>query len=162
MVGNVSPSVISANINVLIEHGLENGDYKMAHDTCLVLLKIPASTKSTSPDVPPFRLPQDHELFQKLDRLIMEGIDNTKDDHYIPMAQQAIMVIYQLSDEPDKRTSEICRQLSLKLAEKPKSTVLLRRTYAVVGHVAVGQVFLFRQYSMSEKKKSECIFFLIL
>ena len=145
MVGNISPNVISANINVLIEHGLENGDYKMAHDTCLVLLKIPATNTNTktSPDVPPFRLSQDHELFQKLDRLIMEGIDNTKDDHYIPMAQQAIMVIYQLSDEPDKRTSDICRKLSLKLAEKPKNAVLLRRTYAVVGHVAVGQVYFY-------------------
>ena len=66
MVGNVSPKIISSNINVLIEHGLERGDFKIAHDTCQALMKISASTKSTSPDVPPFRLAQDHELVRLL------------------------------------------------------------------------------------------------
>ena len=62
MVGNASPNIISSNINVLIEHGLEQGDFKLAHDTCQALMKISASTKSTSPDISPFRLAQDHEL----------------------------------------------------------------------------------------------------
>ena len=66
MVGNVSPNIISSNINVLIEHGLERGDFKIAHDTCQALMKISASTKSTSPDIPPFRLAQDHELVRLL------------------------------------------------------------------------------------------------
>ena len=82
----------------------------------------------------------DHELFQKLEKLILDGIENIKDDQYIPMAQQAIMVIYQLSENPDELTIELCKKLAAKLAEKPKNTVLLRRTFAVVGHIAVGEV----------------------
>ena len=70
----------------------------------------------------------------------MEGIDNSKDDQYIPMAQQAISVMYQLADRPDDLAIELCKKLANKLAAKPRSVVLLRRIFAVVGHIAVGQV----------------------
>ena len=55
MVGNSEPNIISSNINVLIEHGLDQENYKLAHDTCLAILKIPASNNKSTPDVPPFR-----------------------------------------------------------------------------------------------------------
>ena len=72
----------------------------------------------------------------------MEGIGNSKDDQYIPMAQQAISVMYQLADRPDDLAIELCKKLANKLAAKPKSVVLLRRIFAVVGHIAVGQVII--------------------
>ena len=48
--------------------------------------------------------------------------------------------MYQLADRPDDLAIELCKKLANKLAAKPKSVVLLRRIFAVVGHIAVGQV----------------------
>lgn len=141
MVGNIEPNILTTNINVLVEHGFKS-DLKMAHDTCLALTKISSSNRgsSFSSDTPPFRLDSDHELFEKLQQLLVESVENVKDDHFMPLAQQAITVIYALSDIPDQMAAEICKQLAYKVAAKPKNSVLLRRAFFVVGHVAVCQV----------------------
>ena len=51
--------------------------------------------------------------------------------------QQAISVIYLLSDSPDELAGKICHKLSQKMAEEPKNALLLRRTFFVIGHIAV-------------------------
>jgi hypothetical protein len=43
-----------------------------------------------------FRLNEEHELFVRLEELLYEGVDEMKDDAYVPMSQQAISVIYQV------------------------------------------------------------------
>ena len=60
-----------------------------------VLLKV-GNTKPTA-ECPAFRLTDDHELFLRLEALLFDGIDEMKDDAYIPMSQQAVSVIYQVS-----------------------------------------------------------------
>ena len=93
--------VITSNVNILIEHGLgERGEsnFRLVHDTCNTLLKIaPTKTSTTDPE-PPFRYPLDHELFLRLEKLLTDGFDKLEDQHYIPMIQQSIAVIYQLSE----------------------------------------------------------------
>jgi condensin complex subunit 1 len=79
MIGSIEPSMIISNIAVLVEHGL-NRDFRVAHDTCAALMKISAGKTNTGPDVPPFKLAQDHELFEKLENLLASGIDAVKDD----------------------------------------------------------------------------------
>lgn len=142
MVGSIEPTLIISNISVLVEHGLENHDMKFAHDTCLALAKITQklSTKASSPDTIPYRLAPDHELFDKLEKLLIECIANKKDDQYIPMAQQAVSVFYNLSDSPDELAGRLCKKLARKMAEQPKNCLLLRRVFFVVGHIAVCQV----------------------
>ena len=145
MVGNVEPSVIMSNINVLVEHGLETRDMKFAHDTCVALQRISSSSSKSQPtDIGPCRLDPDHKLFVKLENLLINGIGNKKDDQYVAMAQQAIMVIYNLSDKPDDLAGKLCRKLAQKIRDHPRNTMLLRRAFFVVGHIAVCQVSLFR------------------
>lgn len=127
IVGSIEPNILISNINVLVEHGFNNQDMKMVHDTCLALSKIGNCNKSTSPDVLPFRLEPDHELFEKLETILMENVGNPKDDQYIPMAKEAINVIYTLSDMPDKLAGNLGKKLAMKLSAKPKSGLLLRR-----------------------------------
>jgi hypothetical protein len=91
-------SILTSNISVLVEHGLgEDGrnNFRLVHDTCAVLLKI-GQGKSGSTEAPPFRLDDDHELFVRLEELMFVGVDDIKDEAYMPMAQQAIAVIYQV------------------------------------------------------------------
>ena len=57
--------------------------------------------------------------------------------YVIFLSQQAISVIYLLSDSPDELAGKICHKLSQKMAEEPKNALLLRRTFFVIGHIAV-------------------------
>ena len=115
--------VITSNVNILIEHGLgERGEsnFRLVHDTCNTLLKIaPTKTSTTDPE-PPFRYPLDHELFLRLEKLLTDGFDKLEDQHYIPMIQQSIAVIYQLSELPDKLAGSLCRNLAAHFASKKK------------------------------------------
>lgn len=139
MVGSIEPSLIMSNVNVLVEHGLENRDLKVAHDACLALTKI-SNAKPSGPDQAPFKLAPDHELFSKLEKLLIEKIDVKDDDQYIPMAQQAISVLYQLSDNPDVLGGKLCQILAQKMKNSPKNGLILRRSFFVVGHIAVCQL----------------------
>ena len=143
MVGNVEPNIIIDNVKVLVEHGLTHGDLKMAHDTCMTLSKIGnnlTSKSSASPDSNPQRFSPDDIMFDKIEKLLTECIDKKNDDQYIPMAQQAITCLYLLSDHPDEMAGSLCRKLSQKLAQEPKNALLLRRTFFVIGHIAVSHL----------------------
>ena len=141
MVGSIEPNLIISNVNILVEHGLDSGNMKIVHDTCLALSKIANNlSKGSGPEVAPMRFDQDHELFVKLEKIILESVGNKNDDQFIPMSQQAITVIYSLSDCPDDLAAKICRNLAEKLVERPKSVLLLRRVFFVVGHMAACQV----------------------
>ena len=82
----------------------------------------------------------DHELFSKLEKLLVDKIDAKDDDQYIPMAQQAISVLYQLSDNPDVLGGKLCQVLAQKMKNSPKNGLILRRSFFVVGHIAVCQL----------------------
>ena len=77
-----------------------------------------------------------------LEHLLLTKIDAKDDDQYIPMAQQAISVIYQLSDNPDTLGGKLCHTLAQKIKSEPKNGLILRRSFFVVGHIAVCQVCL--------------------
>ena len=139
--------VITSNVNILIEHGLgERGEsnFRLVHDTCNTLLKIaPTKTSTTDPE-PPFRYPLDHELFLRLEKLLTDGFDKLEDQHYIPMIQQSIAVIYQLSELPDKLAGSLCRNLAAHFASKKKDGEMnqlhLSRLVFLFGHVAICQL----------------------
>jgi hypothetical protein len=81
-----------------VEHGLgEEGraNFRLVHDTCAVILKI--GNGKSSVEVAPYRLNEDHELFVRLEELLFEGVDEMKDDAYVPMSQQAVAVIFQVT-----------------------------------------------------------------
>jgi condensin complex subunit 1 len=159
MVGNIEPQIITSNINVLVEHGLgERGEkhFRLAHDTFATILKIATATKTSSTDSePPFKFPHDHELFIRLEKLLGDGISRLQDDQYIPMAQQAIAVLYKLSEYPDTLATRLIKRLAdlfLPTHEDlqdhdnnvPTSKDIgqehLKRLVFVVGHIALCQL----------------------
>ena len=72
---------------MLIEHGLgERGEnhFRLVHDTCATLLKIATATKTSSTDTdPPFKFPHDHELFIRLEKLLVDGLQRLQDNQVI-------------------------------------------------------------------------------
>ena len=165
MVASSEPQIVISNVNILVEHGLgirgEN-NFRLVHDTCATILKIATASKQKSTDTaPPFKFSHDHEIFGRIETLLIDGLERLQDDQYIPMAQQAIAVLYALSEYPDKLASKLIKCLSVKILSSTKDETEnegpdeenllpttnsqfgqehLRRLVFVVGHIAVCQL----------------------
>ena len=140
MIGNAEPSVISSNLNLLVNHGLsERGlkDFQLAADTCEAIAKMAGGAQSVQE--PPLKLDQDHPLFPCIRTLLTEGIKDLDQANYVPMSQKAVSVIYQLAENPDVFAGEILRTICVDMKQDPNS-VKLRRLVSFVGPLAVCQL----------------------
>jgi len=146
-------SIITSNIQVIVDHGLgDKGqlDFRLVQHSCQALLRmVPAKLKQDDPN-PPTKFEIDHQIFQKLEQLLVEGIEFRKDQHYMPMAKNALMVIYQLGESPDTFASEIIKKICRKIRSKQEAVVaggdfkvenfLLSRLFFLLGQVALCQL----------------------
>ena len=62
---------------------------------------VPTKLSQEDPNGPK-KYDTEHQLFQKLETLLVDGVECAKDLHYMPMAKNALMVIFQLGEGPDK------------------------------------------------------------
>ena len=74
MAGGADNDLLKNNFDLLVNRGLGSGDLGLARQTCIALQKM-VSVKKRKGDIsdPPFRLPMDHALFERLLRLTCEG-----------------------------------------------------------------------------------------
>lgn len=170
MIGGASQSILKNNIPVLLSVGLgERGrnDYRLVTETCRALLKIvPEATVATSQEET-FVLSEDHEMFQSLCLILTNGFNVIDDKDYLSMAIEALDVIYQLSEHPDRTCSTLLNtftEITTKAAsgnfddllhssgqESAKTPgkvhfCLLERLVVVIGHIA------FRQWIHLDRK----------
>jgi len=146
-------SLITSNIQVIVDHGLgDRGqlDFRLAQHACQALLRmVPAKLKQDDPN-PPTKFEADHQIFQQLEKLLVEGIELKQDQHYMPMAKNALMVIYQLGESPDTFASEIIKKVCLKIRSKQEAvpaggeykvdTFVLGRLCFLAGQIALCQL----------------------
>lgn len=143
-------SIITANIQVIIDHGLGDKygeDYELAQLCCLALLKIvPSKLKQDDPDSPQ-KFKSDHLLFEKLEKLIVTGLSNKANRNYMPMARAALKVIYQLGEGPDILVEHYIRRITEELnANLPEmgdgkiEAFKVRRVCFLIGEVAINQL----------------------
>ncbi|KAJ8320625.1 hypothetical protein KUTeg_002212 [Tegillarca granosa] len=116
MAAGAEMNIVKINVDVLVKEGLgerAESDFQLARDTCLALLKLGTGKKKQGGIAPePFRLPQDHEMFTRLQHLLITGVSQVNINHWIPFAEQAINVIYKLAEHPDSISSTIIKKLS--------------------------------------------------
>jgi len=145
-------SIITSNIQVIVDHGLgDKGqmDFRLVQHSCQALLRmVPAKLKQDDPN-PPTKFDSHHIIFQKLEKLLVEGIEFKKDQHYIPMAKNALMVIYQLGESPDGLASDIIRKICTRIKvdqevgigrELKVENFILSRFFFIIGQVALCQL----------------------
>lgn len=69
--------VVKSNIDVLVKEGLgerAENDFILARDTCLALLKLgPPKKVQGQLQAEPFRFPQNHQMFDRLQTLLING-----------------------------------------------------------------------------------------
>ncbi|KAK3602734.1 hypothetical protein CHS0354_017179 [Potamilus streckersoni] len=164
MVAGANMSVIKSNIDVLVKEGLgirAETDFLLGRDTCLALMKlgVPKAMKGAVGNEP-FRLPESHDLFQRLKLILTNGITNLENRYWIPLAEQAVNVIYKLGEHADLICNDIIKQIIHQVLKASNSTEsgdsmqadgagdgakscpsgLLVRLISIVGHVALKQV----------------------
>merc|ERR1712226_389018 len=102
---------------MFIDSGLKergNKDLQLVMDVCVAISKIGA-IKTNSNDgeesFPGIKYDREHDLFVNLAEILVHSIEDKNTCHYIPMAQKAILVIYQLSEQPDGICADILRRI---------------------------------------------------
>ncbi|KAL5015272.1 hypothetical protein ScPMuIL_009542 [Solemya velum] len=116
MVASAETEIVKSNIEVLVKEGLgprAEADFVLARNTCTALLKLAASKKMKGELASePFRLSETHEIFTRLTGILVVGIQQLKNHYWIPLAEQAVKVIYKLSEHPDKICGNLLKQLA--------------------------------------------------
>ncbi|KAK3912396.1 Condensin complex subunit 1 [Frankliniella fusca] len=167
MVAASKVQTVQTNIDVLIKVGLgEKGQRQsvIVEDTCRALLKLVPTGRVTSDDEP-LRYPSDHMMFRTLLEIITEGFTSVDDKSYGSMAEEALDVIYMLSENPDVVCEDLLRELidqvfkknangeSAELVSQEESLYpaeVVARLVFFIGHVAYRQwvhldKFIFRE-----------------
>ena len=75
---------------------------------------VPSKLSQVDP-LPPKKYDSDHPMLVQLEKLLVEGITFKQDNHYMPMAKNALMLIFQLGESPDKFSAQIVRKVCEKI-----------------------------------------------
>ena len=123
MIAGAEIDIIKSNLSVLVEHGLtyKSNSYLLARDTCSAILKINGKKNTLGSSSEPYRLPTDHNLFARLETMIVEGLTRLADMTWVPFSEHALSAIYQLAERPDVITGRILKSLVKALFEPPSS-----------------------------------------
>jgi condensin complex subunit 1 len=113
MAGAADCELLKENFDLLVTRGLGTGNLGVAKQMCIALQKMVA-VKKRKGDIsnPPFRLPVAHVLFERLIRLICEGISDVKQCQWTPFAEHAIAAFYRLAENPDELAHHLLQQLA--------------------------------------------------
>ncbi|NWH64881.1 CND1 protein, partial [Geococcyx californianus] len=166
MMARGKPEIIGSNLDVLVTVGLSDkgsADYYLAQKVCNAVSKLASNPKpAQGENKAPFRLPQDHMLFEHLSKTVSKGFARPS-SHWIPFMEAAVILIYQLAEGAEEicaRILQVCSQQALeKLQEAPGQkadpggspsrvsdgasclpTFLLMHLLSLVGQVALQQV----------------------
>ncbi|XP_016018320.2 condensin complex subunit 1 [Rousettus aegyptiacus] len=158
MMARGKPEIVGSNLDTLVNIGLDEKfpqDYRLAQQVCHAIANISDRRKpSLGKRHPPFRLPQEHRLFERLRDTVTKGFAHP-DPLWIPFKEVAVTLIYQMAEGPDVICAQIlqgCAKQALeKLEEKstpqddPKetpvlSTFLLMNLLSLAGDVALQQL----------------------
>ncbi|KAJ8790884.1 hypothetical protein J1605_020978 [Eschrichtius robustus] len=158
MMARGKPEIVGSNLDTLVSIGLDEKlpqDYRLAQQVCHAIANISDRRKpSLGKRHPPFRLPQEHCLFERLQETVTKGVVRP-DPLWIPFKEAAVTLIYQLAEGPEvicARMLQGCAKQALeKLGEKsspqeaPKDTpmlptFLLMNLLSLAGDVALQQL----------------------
>ncbi|KAM6214290.1 condensin complex subunit 1 isoform 2-T2 [Rhynchocyon petersi] len=157
MMARGKPEIVGSNLDTLVNIGLDEKfppDYRLAQQVCHAIANISDRRKpSLGTRHPPFRLPQEHRLFDQLQKMVTKGFV-LPDPLWIPFKEVAVTLIYQLAEGPEVICAQIlqgCAKQALEKLEKDPSqedpretprlpTYLLMNLLSLAGDVALQQL----------------------
>ncbi|XP_040217115.1 condensin complex subunit 1 isoform X1 [Rana temporaria] len=147
MMSRGQPEIVLSNIETLVNVGLaQEGekDYRLAQHVCNCILKISAGQKSPlGKTSAPFRLPNDHCLFQNLKEAVVGGIAQ-QNPYWLPFKETAVRLVYEMAEEPEEICAEVLQRCSQQVLqeftnqeESVISAFLLTHLLSLAGDVAL-------------------------
>lgn len=148
-----NPSIVKNKIDILVTHGLKvidefpenpssSVDFSLALHTCEALGKLKGKKAAAGEYQRSVRLPETHEMFSCLHQLVVTGFIHPS-DNWEHFTMEAIALIYDLSEKPDKFCEVAIREM-LDIIQhnndnpdlKVKS-MLLTRFYLAIGQICM-------------------------
>ncbi|WRT63457.1 uncharacterized protein IL334_000362 [Kwoniella shivajii] len=116
--------VVTERVEALLKIGLGPlgmHDLVLARYTCIALQRLGGSAKKVKGSLSDktMRLPMDNPIFVKLQEIIEHS---PKSAQWFSMAEQAVNTIYSLGEQPDSLCSEIIKDLTIRVFDKPSSS----------------------------------------
>lgn len=158
MMARGKPEIVGSNLDTLVNTGLDEKlppDYRLAQQVCHAIANISDRRKpSMGERHPPFRVPQEHRLFERLREMVTKGSVHP-DPLWVPFKEAAVALIYQLAEGPEvicaQMLQDCAKQALEKLEEKsdpqeaPQETpvlptFLLMNLLSLAGDVALQQL----------------------
>lgn len=157
MMARGKPEIVGSNLDTLVNIGLDEKlppDYRLAQQVCHAIANISDRRKpSVGERHPPFRLPQEHRLFERLREMVTKGSVHP-DPLWVPFKEAAVGLIYQLAEGPEVICAWIlqdCAKQALEKLEKSDHqealqetpvlpTFLLMNLLSLAGDVALQQL----------------------
>ncbi|XP_068932976.1 condensin complex subunit 1, partial [Petaurus breviceps papuanus] len=171
MMAKGKPEIVGSNLDTLVSVALEEKveqDYRLAQQVCQAIANISDSRKSgLGKSHPPFRLPQDHRLFERLREMVIKGFVHP-DPLWIPFKEVAVTLIYQLAEGPEVICAQLlqgCGKKTLEQIQEPSTTeegtkaapklptFLLMNLLSLAGDVALQQLVHLEQAVSSELRR---------
>ncbi|XP_008583068.1 PREDICTED: condensin complex subunit 1 isoform X1 [Galeopterus variegatus] len=128
MMARGKPEIVGSNLDMLVSIGLSEKfpqDYRLAQQVCHAISNISDRRKpSLGKCHPPFRLPQEHRLFERLREVVTKGFVYP-DPLWIPFKEVAVTLIYQLAEGPEMICTQIlqgCAKQALEKLEEKSTT----------------------------------------
>ena len=155
MMAKADGGVIRQNLSLLIEHGISPADLITARYSCQALHCL-ADRKTQT------RFPVSHPLFSRLSQTMVSTVAYSHSAHWIPFAEQAVVTIYKLAENPDsiieKLLVDLCdktysEQSDISSSGEDGPFVLLSRLISVAGHVALQQMVFLEADVRNELKR---------
>ncbi|XP_046890752.1 condensin complex subunit 1 [Hypomesus transpacificus] len=110
MAARAEKEVVLSNLDTLCSVALGEKvteDFLLARDTVITISSITDHVRQSKGA--PFRLPQDHQLFSCLTQAVAEGVVMT-DPHWQSFMEQAVRLLYFLSESPDQLCSRLLQR----------------------------------------------------
>lgn len=135
------------NMSLFLEHGLKGNNLIMAQYSCRAILGLVTHKHSS-------RLPSSHHLFTTLSDVMLSTVASEQTTNWTPFAQQAVVIIYKLAEQPNLIMEGIISGIHNQLCRGSHSgsiyLLLLSRLIALAGETAL-QVMVFLEGDMKKE-----------
>ena len=169
MLANSESVIVRQNLDTIMENGLkenENLDFYLVQNCCKALEKVIQDRGKIETKITLFKLPTDHQLFNRLIELIINHLCDYKEEGYVPMCCHIIKVIYLLSEHPNRIAEHLIKSLLKIVVDQTQTTFdeenetknrfinseLLSRFFYILGEIAQN-VMLFIEIDISTEIK---------
>ena len=97
MIGESDTETLRNNLPLLLEHGIKRDDLILTKWTCIALQKLGGGRG----DGRSLRFEPSHDIFVKISGLLLDTFESQSSMNWCPLAEQAVVLIYKLSEMPD-------------------------------------------------------------